>query len=351
MSPKFLTFAVVGAAVILSGCFQTGSSDSTDTTAGIYKSFDFGETWAPQHRFLHSGGVGTISDTNILQLQFDPQDFQAVYATTAQDGILYTYDAGESWQQPRILRQGRVDSLAVDPFNKCVIYATLANTIVKTVDCGRAWNEIFIDTVVTKLVTSLAVDPRNSLTVLAGNSAGDMIKSSDGGGTWRVVNRVNNPIKRILVDALDSQIVYLATQSRGIFKSLDNGETWTEINDGLKPYSASLEYRHLIPLPDTQDGLLLAAKHGLLFSTDGGETWTPISLLTPPATADILAVAVNPGNSNEIYYATSSTFYKTNDAGQNWVTRRLPTNAAASYLLADPNSPNVIYLGLSASQR
>ena len=332
------------------GCLRFKPAEPP-SSAGVFKSYDYGETWQAKNRFVHSGGVSSIGAVGIEHLQFDPQDAQTLYIGTSEDGVLFSYDSAESWQQARGLKGGKAQSLAIDPSNKCILYATRANTLVKSVDCGRNWTEMYLDTVATKLLTQIAVDPVRSTTIYIGNTAGDILKSEDAGVNWRVVNRLNNQIEKILFDADESSTLYVATSKKGIFKTADGGESWVDLNTGLKPYSASLDYKQLILVPDTEHGLLLAAKYGLLYSNDGGATWNPISLITPVATADIFTVAVNPQNSNEIYYATGSTFYKSVDGGVNWITRRLPSRAIPSLLLVDPQNPNVVYLGLSAPQK
>ena len=93
------------------------------------------------------------------------------------------------------------------------------------------------------------------------------------------------------------------------------------------------------------DNLWLICRYGIIKTTNGGTTWKPLTLITPPLSTRIYAFAVNPQNSKELYYATASTFYKTENGGENWITKRLPTSAAAGYLLVDPVNPSIIYLG------
>ncbi len=95
----------------------------------------------------------------------------------------------------------------------------------------------------------------------------------------------------------------------------------------------------------------MASKYGLLRTRDGGKNWQAINLLTPPGSVDIFSLAINPQNGNEIYYGTSSTFYKTVNGGEKWITKRLPTTRATSFLLVDFKNPNVIYLGTKKIKR
>lgn len=347
---KFLVLILL-ATVFIAGCtIRIGSSGGSGVT-GVFKSFDKGNTWVEKNLFFHSNGLGSINRVNVINLTFDPQDRLAIYLAADGSGLLFSYDGANSWQKAKQVGDGRILSVAVDPKNKCVIYATFANTILKTVDCSRGWSEIYIDTRADKAVTALALDSFNNLVVYAGNSAGDILKSSDGGINWRVIHRIDNPIKKILIDFNDTRILYVASQNRGIFKTTNAGTSWAEINDGLRQYSGAFEYKDLIFDLTLPDALLLIAKYGLLKTEDGGRTWQAISLITPPASTDIFAVAISPVNNQEIYYATASTFYKTVDGGKNWITKRLPSNARASYLAVDPLDPNVLYLGLANPTR
>lgn len=288
-----------------------------------------------------------METVNVKSLTFDPQDFSAVYLNSKGNGLFYSYDNGDSWQKANAVGDVLVESVAIDPTDKCTIYATRANTILKSTDCNRTWAEIYIDTRADKNVTALAVDHFDSRIVYAGNSDGDILKSLDGGINWRVIERLNNPVRKLLIDENDSRIIYLATQSAGIFKTISAGADWFDINDGLKPFSGSMEYKELVFDPTADDSLMLVSKHGLIKTNDGGATWQPLTLITPPATTDIFSVAINPSNGQEIYYATASTFYKTFDGGENWVTRRLPSGALAEYILIHPLQPNVVFMGMS----
>ncbi len=344
---KKVLFAVLISTLLISGCtIKFGNSKATGV-AGVFKSFDKGENWTEKNLFLHSGGVGSIAGVNVVNLTFDPQDSRAIYLASGDSGLFYSYDATDSWLKANQIANGKIESAAVDPKNKCVLYVSFASTILKSSDCSRSWSEIYIDTRADKNITALAVDHYDNLIVYAGNSAGDILKSVDGGGNWRVIQRFNDQITKILIDLNDSRIIYVATKSKGIFKTISAGADWFDINEGLKPYSGALEYKNLIFDQSQTDSLLLVAKYGLIKTKDGGQTWEAISLITPPATTDIYSVAMNPQDNREIYYATATTFYKTMDGGQNWITKRLPSSAVPVFMQVDPLNPNVIYMGLA----
>jgi hypothetical protein len=63
--------------------------------------------------------------------------------------------------------------------------------------------------------------------------------------------------------------------------------------------------------------------------------------------ANIFCLAVDPENSQGIYYATENTFYKSLDGGENWSSKKLPSTRAATALAIDPDDPKVLYLGFT----
>jgi photosystem II stability/assembly factor-like uncharacterized protein len=83
-------------------------------------------------------------------------------------------------------------------------------------------------------------------------------------------------------------------------------------------------------------------------STDYGDSWSKIELITKDGQKDssVEALAVNPKNSKEIYYATKTTFYSSIDGGVSWKTKKLPSTRAGSVLMVKPDQPNVLFLGL-----
>lgn len=344
---KILIIGILTLSVFLIGCTVQLKKQSPAPTAGIYKSFDKGNTWRAKNLFVSAQGFGDMGTVGVNGMVFDPQDNLALYLISDGDGLFYSYDGGESWVQPKQFTTGTITSLAVDPHDKCTIYLAYSNQIYKSTDCNRTYSAVYTDSRPKKIVTALSLDAYNVGIVYAGTDNGEVLKSFDSGLSWTTIARLDNKVEKILVDLRDTRIIYVATQKKGIYKSTDSGATWQDVNEELKKFSAGLEYKDLIFIPSQADSLILLSRYGLLKTTDGGQTWQAIDLITPPLSADIRTVAVSPENSQEIYYGTPSTFYKTVDGGQNWITSRLPTGSPASKLIIDPENPNILYLGFS----
>ncbi|PIS05509.1 MAG: hypothetical protein COT81_00645 [Candidatus Buchananbacteria bacterium CG10_big_fil_rev_8_21_14_0_10_42_9] len=350
--PKKLSIILFLSALIFSGCsLALGSRREAPQAvdAGVWMSIDKGQTWVKKDTFISPQGLGSITEVSVTELELDPRDERGLYITTDADGYLYSYDRGESWQQPQSYNVGAVRDLAIDFQDNCNIYLAYANKVIKSTDCNRSFRDSFVDSRPSKIVTAVATDPNLSGVVYAGTDNGEIIKSTDFGYSWTTINRVNNAILDILVDPRNSNVIYVGTRNLGLLKSSDGGVIWSNsINLDLKKYSGANEYRRMVFFPSVPNGLLLVTRYGIHQSFNGGETWETFDLITPQLSTEIFSIAVSPDNSQEIYYGTATTFYKTIDGGRNWITSQLPTSARAIDLEVDPNDSNIIYLGAQA---
>ncbi len=312
---------------------------------GVFKSANQGNDWLTKSAIPMVGNDLSITNVNALNLVMDPQDHQALYLGTLENGLFYTYNGAEGWSQVSQLNKGKISAIMVDPADKCNIYAATGNKILKSIDCSRSWQEVYFETRVQQEITDLSIDAYNPKIIYAGTSVGDLLKSTDGGKSWATIERFKSAIERIVINYSDTRVIYIATHDKGIFKTVNGGTDWLNLEAGLKGFPGGKEVIDLIQDKTQRDVLIAASKYGLLKTADGGTIWQAIELLTPPNGAVIYSLAIDPKNGNNIYYGTATTFYKSIDGGKNWVTKKLPTDKAASVLLVDFADSNVIYLG------
>lgn len=339
---------------MLTGCITIktgGSGSAVKNLGGVFKSINKGETWANASVIATAGGkASNFNSLNVASLTMDPNDNKAIYYGGIDNGLLYTYDAGMSWTLDRGLGQGTIESVAVDPKDKCNIYVTRKNKIHKSVDCNRTWAQIYQDNDPVATVNRVAVDPLSSSIIYAVISRGDLIKSEDGGNAWQSVYRFEDRVSKLIINNKDSREMFVVTYKKGVYRTNDGGQNWSrmvEIDSALKDNEMKYDIRDFLVI-DNDGGrtLYLATYYGLLKSTDNGITWTKLELITPEDRATINAMAVNFSNTDEIYYTTNSTFYKSLDGGKSWKTMPLPTSRAGWRLLVDQKNPSVIYLGV-----
>ncbi len=328
------------------GC---GSSKTTSKgpDGGVWKSADKGLTWTSKKALVSGIKVtATAALFNVLDMAMDPQDNKTIYLATNDHGLAYTLDGGDSWQLAKIETVTKVTAIAVDPKNKCTVYAASANKIYKTETCGRDWEKIFFDPRTEVVFTRLAVDNYNPTVMYSGTSDGDILRSMNSGLAWEKIKRIDGvPIKSLVIDPRDTRIVWVGTSSDGIYKTVDGGATWTQIK---KQFGDMTDGRRVIQVvldPVEANTVYDVCRYGILKSTDGGDTWTALNLISPPGTIKINSLAIDPKNNKSLVYTGVSTLQFSTDGGVNWQPKKLPTTQAGSVVMIDPLDSNIMYLG------
>ncbi|MEI6597145.1 MAG: hypothetical protein WCL13_02945 [bacterium] len=337
-----IALALSGCTISLGGSSSTGSSSISDS--GVFKSLNKGANWTQQTLIQGVGAKRSFSGVDIISLSLDPSDSKAIYAGSLGNGLFYSYDGAEGWQVATGLGKVTVTNIAVDPADKCVVYATVANKVFKSDDCSRIWNPVYFDNDLKAVISSLVIDYSNSNNIFIGTSNGDIIKSSDKGASWRALDRFDSQIDKIVISPVNSKIMFAGTASKGIFRSTNGGEKFESLTDKLQNFDGSNRFRDLVIVKSEKANIFLATNYGLLKSTDDGNTWSKIELLTAEAEAKIYSIAVNPSDANEIYYTTGTTFYHSLDGGKNWISKKLPTSRAGAKLLIDQKNSAILYL-------
>jgi photosystem II stability/assembly factor-like uncharacterized protein len=338
------------AVLLLLGQGCTGSSTATPTAdGGVYKTTDRATTWTQKRVLVKGAKAVSLGADPITTIVIDPEDQNAIYAGTLERGIVTSLNGGDTWEEVTNGPKGaKIQSIAVDPKDKCVVYATMKNKIYKTENCHRDWKEIFFDPKVDKTFTVVTVDWYNPTLVYAGTSEGDIFKSTDAGLSWMVVKRANASISTMVFDPRDSRILYVGTFGEGIWKTLDGGMTWLPIRDQLKSFTNARGVNALELDNADPSRLYLASKYGLLMSENGGEEWKEMPLTSEAGSVEVLDVAVNPREVKEIMYITKNTLFMTTDAGATWSAKKLPSVRSATVLLQDQEDGKTLYLGFGS---
>lgn len=335
------------------GCISLSGSGSTTTgPAGMFISTNRGDSWSPIVSWPTLEGVKNLSQLSVYRLIEDPSDAKALYWASREGGLIYSYDDGKSWQRASgELSSGFVYSVAIHPEDKCIIYATNGNRIFRTDDCTRSWKEVYRESRLDVIISSITFTQSAPYKVLVAESNGDVLQSYDGSESWSVLNRFKTRLVNIITHSKDANLIYIITKSDGLQRSNDGGSSWVSLSDRFSAFSGAKEYRRFWLDPTNPNHLYWISTYGILFSTDSGDSWGEIKLLTPPGSADIYAFAANPENTDEIYYTATinerSTFYRSYDGGKNWVTKKLPSGQLPSVLRVHPDHADWIYLGFT----
>lgn len=310
----------------------------------VFKSVDRGQEWESKSLMvLPKGRQVRLTNVDATKLVIDPRDSNRIFMGTKTHGLFASENGAESWTQ--LIPGEFINDIIIDPLAKCVVYAISQTRILKTTDCAEHWEVIYNETRAHVFVTSMIIDPFSSNTLYTVTSGGDIFKSIDTGSSWLVQSRlVEEKIEKILADKWDQNVLYIATHDGTIYKSSNKGIRWDDISTPLNIYPESRTYIHMDNLT-TKDGLFFASQHALFKTKNGGKSWEKINLLVPGGSVQILTAAINPVNSNELYYATRKTLYRTSDNGYQWVAQPHPSTRVPSALSIDQNNSSIVYLG------
>lgn len=358
MKSKIFIFSITLFSVILMGasCVKVGSKDAGPM--GVYRSSDKGDSWEAVTAFPTPQGVKSIAGLKVYRIFEDPSDPNAFYLGTRGQGLFYTYDNGDSWQEVKFFSGKFIYALAVDPKDKCTIYASDGATIYKTTDCSRTWNLVFTETRANERFVSIAIDNKNARAIYGLQLNGDLLVSRDEGKTWQTIKRFGFQAQQMEVDHKVADRIFVASYRKGLYRSDDGGKNWVTLNEELKKIgNETFNFYRLVLNTAQKDSLYWISKYGILRSDDAGQTWTELKLLTPPGSITILAFDVNEKNPKEIYYTGSqlgeknvhikSTFYKSSDGGIKWETKKLPTNTLPVMVKVNAKNDNNLLMGFT----
>ena len=327
------------------------------TDRGVYRSDDAGVSWRAANAGLPAFRVQTIA--------IDSTSPSTLYAGTLTPngvdsvGIFKSTDGGASWTDINlglfdpITAIGPLDvwSLAIDPKNPNTILAgSRFSEIFKSVDGGQTWRFKTLGGYNVGLETSAFVfNPANSSQILAASTQG-LLRSTDGGETWGFYGNVNVSFFTLVTDPASATTLYAGNISgAGIYKSTDGGAHWVAINNGLpanQGATGALPLVLCLAVDPAHSTTLYAGTYGngLYRSTDGGSSWSSIGAGMRSASVTALAF-----ESSTIVAATlGAGVYQSADGGNTWT----PTNSGldagiVNSLLSDPSSPATVYAALS----
>lgn len=167
--------------------------------------------------------------------------------------------------------------------------------------------------------TTVAIDPENPKTLLAGALDTLLFESQDFGANWEPLNLPKHnlgEVTSILVDPANSShylVGVLDPFGGGLYESRDYGKSWA-VSKSIR----DLGVKALTAAPSNPAQFVAGTVDGVMLTTDSGETWTRISDPNNLEMRGITSVAIDPKDPNIIYAGTSHLPWKTTDAGKTW---------------------------------
>jgi photosystem II stability/assembly factor-like uncharacterized protein len=270
----------------------------------------------------------------VMDISYAPSNPEIAYLAVDTTGVWKSIDSGKTWfrKSNGIFTNG-VRSLLVDPRNPDIVYAagfgghsysagdpSAASGLFRTTNGGRSWQFLretaFFKQTQGKLLALCS--PRNTKdpgdAIYAGSYTEGLLRSDDGGATWRAVDSKINGILAL----------------HEIPKS--SGQLWIASEDGLFKYDGQSLRRYGENLPAYPRGIAVSSQNsdivyaalgwgGVHRSVDGGRTFAPYGKGLPPL-VNCANVAISPADPKILYVSFHESgipnpYYST-DGGTTW---------------------------------
>jgi photosystem II stability/assembly factor-like uncharacterized protein len=275
------------------------------TGGGVWKSTDFGHTWAPvADNFLKTSSVGALaiaeSNPDVVYAGMGEACFRGNIIQG--DGVYKTTDAGQTWSHVGLADTQVIAKLRVHPKNPDLVYAAALGYaygpndergVFRSKDGGKTWERVLFRNNTTGAV-DLSMDSKNPDVLYAsfwevyrtpwsmesGGPGSGLFKTTDGGTTWTELTK--NPGMPtglwgkvgVSVSGADGNRVYALIENEaagGLYVSDDAGATWKMVNDNRNIRQRAFYYTHVTADPMEKDTVYLLNVQ-FYKSTDGGKT-------------------------------------------------------------------------------
>ncbi len=335
---------------------------------GVWRSTDYGSTWAPLFDNQPTGSIGAIavapSDPNIIYVGSGAGIIRPDLAVG--DGVYKSTNAGKTWTHLGLRDSQMIANIEVDPKNPNRLFvAALGHPygpnpergIFRSTDGGASFQKVLYKDEYTS-GNDVRLDPSQPNTIYAalwqqqqgffengafGGTDGGIFKSTDGGNTWKKLAGGLPPIiqANLAIAPSNPKVLYATVAAGGaategpatpgpggragrggrggnisFYKTTDGGEHWILATDDPRVYETGSTGRHA---PDNRP----------LGRIGGG---------------DLPTITVDPKN-EKIIYSCSTVFWRTEDAGLTWsAVRGAPGGDDYQKSWVNPVNPDIILL-------
>jgi len=319
----------------------------TDAWAGVFISSNGGQTWYPSNQGITTRTGESGDAIPVFCLTIDPHNDDTIWIGTQNvRGIFKSTDGGRTWVEKD---NGVVEYQGIT-FRGITVDMRISDVVYAAAEIASfAWSN----------------QPQQGREF--DKTKGVVYKTVDGGDNWSAVWRGNNLARYIWIDPSDSDVLYISTGifdreaansdsvtnkpgGEGVLKSSDGGQTWRPVNSGLRNLYIGTLFMH----PENSSILLAGTGNnayyeggGVYLTTDGGTSWQEVL-----SNENINAVEFSLSDGNIAYAGSAAAVYRSADGGRTW--RKVsvgaegwgPPGVRAGFPIdfqVDPRNPNRVF--------
>lgn len=334
---------------------------------GIFKSYDYGETWVECNFGIPSFIVDDPLREGYYAIDINKDDPEIMYLGLYKRGIYRSFNGGSTWYPVNgaqwEMSTAPVTAIVSDVNNADIVYVGTLNGVYRTQNGGSTWTE-FNTGMGQKEIRSLVMNPNGVLQAgTKGNGVytlvGESWLANQGFGNWGTFwpmwdNRPMYQYTSLLIHPENNNRMMLGTFPQGIYISEDGGESWQESNIG---WTNDGVFR-LVCHPDNPEIVYSGTYNGLNISYDFGKSWEMadngwpdeqwvFSIDFDPENPDIMyACSKNGENMGQGRGGFHGTVMKSLNGGGSWfaITNGLDIDQEFYQIICDKKSSGVLYL-------
>lgn len=238
----------------------------------VYKTVDEGEVWEKVFEL-----------DNIYMRSIDFLNPQIGFLGTLTPNFYKTVDGGYNWEKveiPGIEAICGLNAVGDSTIYGCGAYFQPAY-IIKSTDSGDSWTFIDMGEYASALIEVLFIDENTGYAGGGNDDGGTILKTMDGGETWEEIYNSGIPgelVWKLQILYSNPDVMFGAVQSINplpgkLAKSLDGGKTWSTQDVVTDNPEESESYIQAVGFITEDYGWMGGHKSGLKLTKDGGKTW------------------------------------------------------------------------------
>lgn len=312
------------------------------SSGGVWKTENAGVTWRPIFDGYASYSIGCLA--------IDPQDRFTIWVGTGEnnsqrsvgygDGLYKSVDGGASFKKVGLDNSEHIGMIAIDPTDSQTVYVAAQGPLwkeggdrglYKTTDGGSSWKKV-LEISENTGVNEVHLDPSDPQTLYAssyqrrrhtwvlidGGPESGLHKSTDGGETWKAINRglPGGDKGRIGMDVspINPSVLYAVVEAGegqgGFYRSENRGESWQKMSSYVS--GSPQYYQEIVACPHKLDRIYSLDTYNQV-SEDGGRTFQ--SLGENDKHVDNHALVIDPNDPEHLLIGCDGGLYETWDRG------------------------------------